>query len=781
MARPDTQPGVEGGEEADGQSPTPSPGVPTDAAVPPGTGVVRPGTGVVRPGTGVVGPAESAAKARAVVPEAPEQPREPIHVVLPVIQVRPAKQGFLDRLVAPKPKKAKKKSRDEAETGPDQEIPVSPAVSPPPAPQSPAPPPPAAPPPAAPPPAAPPAAAPHPPQPPPAPAPAPARPAQPQPPPAREPQAQPQRTEPPPRPEGSRPPSGSTAAPARPPAAAPARPPAAPSRPAQNRPPAPTAPAGFAPEAPPSPPPSAPGRAPTRPGPRPGPGRGPARPGQPGQPGPRPQRGRGPLRRLPITVRRPPAEAYGDDWPILDEATGIRGRIGGRVRWIVAAVAATVLATGGGAVAGALREPAPTDWLAATMPVAGAPILEAISVDAPPPSSGGLAAHLDGLLADPRLGARVTASVVDVATGRSIYDRDSTAVAIPASTAKLLTAAAVLSARGPGYRIPTRAVAGTTPGEVVLVGGGDPTLAAGETASYAGAARLDLLATQVRESLGGQAPTRVVVDTSLYSGPTYSPNWFVEDMNSGFIANITALMADGARRDPTRTTSGAGRYPQPDIAAGEQFAAALGVPPSAVSRGTAPAQSQPLGQVLSPPIGRIVELMLAESDNVLAEGLARQVAIARDQPASFDGAAAAMRAELDDLGLPLGGYVVVDGSGLAWANQASAALLSAVLAMAASDDRPELRPIVSGLPVAGYSGTLFERYLSPANGASAAGEVRAKTGTLTNVSSLAGLVVDADGRLLAFSVIGNEAGAGRLTTEAALDRVAAAIAGCGCS
>src|SRR6185436_4288784 len=99
---------------------------------------------------------------------------------------------------------------------------------------------------------------------------------------------------------------------------------------------------------------------------------------------------------------------------------------------------------------------------------------------------------------DGRLGGHVTASVIDVASGDVLYDRDGAGPVVPASTAKLLTAAAVLRARGPAYRIPTRAVAGATAGEVVLVGGGDPTLAAGSPSSYPGAARLDKLAAQVK-------------------------------------------------------------------------------------------------------------------------------------------------------------------------------------------------------------------------------------------------------------------------------------------
>src|SRR5690606_39998171 len=105
-----------------------------------------------------------------------------------------------------------------------------------------------------------------------------------------------------------------------------------------------------------------------------------------------------------------------------------------------------------------------------------------------------------------------TASVVDVATGERLFGSGETSAAIPASNNKLLTAAAVLAARRPAYRIPTRVVAGSAPGGVVLIGSGDVTLATGEIGAYPRAGRLDLLAEQVKDSLGGQNPTRVVVE-----------------------------------------------------------------------------------------------------------------------------------------------------------------------------------------------------------------------------------------------------------------------------
>ncbi len=102
-----------------------------------------------------------------------------------------------------------------------------------------------------------------------------------------------------------------------------------------------------------------------------------------------------------------------------------------------------------------------------------------------------------------------------------------------------------------------------------------------------------------------------------------------------------------------------------------------------------------------------------------------------------------------------------------------------MLAKASCPDAPQLRPLLAGLPVAGYSGTLEQRYLRATNGGSAAGAVRAKTGTLHNVNALAGVAVDADGRLLAFALVANGT-KNAAQAEAGLDRLAAAIAACGC-
>jgi D-alanyl-D-alanine carboxypeptidase/D-alanyl-D-alanine-endopeptidase (penicillin-binding protein 4) len=495
----------------------------------------------------------------------------------------------------------------------------------------------------------------------------------------------------------------------------------------------------------------------------------------------------------PDRSRRPPPrrdvkalDGYGDDWPQDgggwaddEERAAGRPRRSPR-RAIIAAVIVAAIAVAGGYGFGTLREsPADaTNWLAGADIGAAGPVLAPLRTDAAEPSPGALAAKIQSLLANPALN-QVSASVVDVATGDTLFERAGGAAVTPASTAKLLTAAAVLAARGPAYRIATRAVAGPAPGEVVIIGGGDPTLAAGATMSYPGAGRLDLLAKQVAQALDGHPPTKVIVDSSLFVGPTAAPSWIPADLKDGYIANITALMTDGARTNPRRTADPSPRFAQPDISAGQIFASALGLPAATVVVGTAPTNARQLGVVYSPPIARIVEMMLSASDNVVAEMMARQVAVAKGEPASFDSASAATRQVLANLGITMDGLGLVDGSGLSDDDRVSAQLLTQILAKATAPDSPRLRPLLSGLPVAGYSGTLERRFARTANGSAAAGVVRAKTGTLRDVNALAGVAVDSDGRLLAFAFVANGTkNAGQ--AEAGLDRIAAAVASCGC-
>lgn len=422
------------------------------------------------------------------------------------------------------------------------------------------------------------------------------------------------------------------------------------------------------------------------------------------------------------------------------------------------------------------------------------PVLAAASTSAPQPAAAGLRTALDPLIEGSALGKRVNVSVVDLATGASLYDRRGDVPTVPASVTKLVTGVAVLAARGPAYRITTRVVAGRTPGEVVIIGGGDPTLAIDEDGFYPDAGRLDLLAKQVKATLGATAPTKVTVDSSLYQGPVHEPGWDEDIPTGGYGAAATALATDGARINPdAKPQTAAERFREPDLAAGRAFAKLLGVPTANVAKGkapaggttaspggTSPAPGAELGKVESPPVIRLVDIMISSSDNVIAEALARQVALARDQPASFIGAGKAVNEVATELGLPADQLAVHDGSGLSRTNRISPSFLTRLLVLAGNGSRPELAGIFTGLPVGGWSGTLKDRYGSDDSGADGAGVVRAKTGTLTGVHAISGLVTTADGRLLAFAFLSDGVQVGSPQAQPALDRIAAKLASCGC-
>ncbi|MFC7637455.1 D-alanyl-D-alanine carboxypeptidase/D-alanyl-D-alanine-endopeptidase [Streptomyces thermogriseus] len=410
------------------------------------------------------------------------------------------------------------------------------------------------------------------------------------------------------------------------------------------------------------------------------------------------------------------------------------------------------------------------------------PVLVGIGEAALEPVSGsrGLAQVLDPLLQDPALGARRSASVVDAATGEQLYGQGADEALTPASTTKIATGAAALSVLGPDHRLTTRAVlepgtgkageAGEA-GKVVLVGGGDPTLTAREEAR--GQASLRELARRTAAALTKQGVTKATLsyDTSLYAGPELHPIGVNEN-----IARVTALMTDEARTDDS-TSGPAPRVADPAAHAAATFARLLseaGIPTTEAGPARATTRAKTLASVSSPPLSDLVERMLTHSDNDIAEALARHTAVATGVRPDFAGGAAAIEARLRKLGLPLKGAAFHDGSGLNRADRLTARLLTALLLKAADPAHPELRPVLTGLPVAGFTGTLSSRYAGDAAGA--AGLARAKTGTLTGVNTLAGTAVTREGRLLVFAFLAEDT-PGQEAAQSALDRAVAALIG----
>jgi D-alanyl-D-alanine carboxypeptidase/D-alanyl-D-alanine-endopeptidase (penicillin-binding protein 4) len=464
--------------------------------------------------------------------------------------------------------------------------------------------------------------------------------------------------------------------------------------------------------------------------------------------------------------------------------TGWSGRRGA----LVAGTAAVVLIAAGISavafrddVAKVLPSPSPSPEISRS------PLLDPATAVGPLPTAAGLRRALAAGLADRSLGGAVAISVIDAASGRPLLESAAREVVLPASTAKIATAVAALTALPADRRLTTRVVAGSAPGDVVLVGGGDPTLAGPFTRpGYPSPARLADLAAKARVALAGAPVRRVVVDDSLYGGPVLGPGWRPEYVTSGDVSPVMALMVDGGRMalPPLVGPSRAPRHSDPALAAGRSLARLLGAPAATVVRGRAPSAGRLLAAVQSPTVPQLVEAMLTHSDNDLAEALARQIAIAKGQPATFAGAAAALRsvlaAVLVHVGSSPGAVLLSDASGLSRLDRVQPGALTRLLADVAGADRDRLFPVLSGLPVAGFDGTLDRRFRK-GPGLPAAGVVRAKTGTLNGVSALAGLVRTRDGRMLAFDLTANAVPLGSTTaSQTALDRLAAALAGCGC-
>ncbi|MGW1131239.1 D-alanyl-D-alanine carboxypeptidase/D-alanyl-D-alanine endopeptidase [Streptomyces griseoluteus] len=405
------------------------------------------------------------------------------------------------------------------------------------------------------------------------------------------------------------------------------------------------------------------------------------------------------------------------------------------------------------------------------------PVLRALGGAAEPAKSGGMppsgiAGVLGPLLADPALGEGQAAAVVDVTTGSRLYGTHSDQAFTPASTTKIATAVAALSALGPDHRLTTRTALDPDTRELVLVGGGDPTLTAHRASG--GWASLRTLAAGTAAALKKRGVEKVTLsyDTTLYSGPSRHPIGVNDNL-----AEVTALTADEGRTD--NSSSGpVTRVADPAAEAARTFAGLLkeaGIKATPPGPSKATSRATTLASVSSPPLSDVVERMLTNSDNDIAEALARQTALASGQPGSFAGGAKAVAARLAKLGLPMRGASFHDGSGLDRDDRLTADLLTSLLAAAADPTRPGLRPVLTGLPVGGFTGTLAERY---ANGG-AAGLIRAKTGTLTGVNSLAGTVVTKDGRLLTFAFL-TSGTTDPQSAQSALDHTATTLANCGC-
>ena len=400
------------------------------------------------------------------------------------------------------------------------------------------------------------------------------------------------------------------------------------------------------------------------------------------------------------------------------------------------------------------------------------------TTDTPVPTTNGLQLALAGPLGDAALGPDVKAIVIDAQTGQQLWNQNADQPATPASTTKVVTAASALSALGADATLTTRVLASPDNATITLVGGGDPLLAVkGKKREGIPTASLSSLAKQTATALKAHSVTNVTVtyDDSMFGGPATDPQWEAGYISGALITPITALMAD-------RGFIGGTPNSDPSLATTKAFvgrlkANGIGVSADVVKAAPVDGASQ-LAAVSSSPLSLIVQQMLEHSDNTTAETLAHLAGWKRYGTGTFDTGTQAAKQTLQDLSINDAGLALSDGSGLARSDRIPPRILGELISAAARNVNPNLWALPAGDPVAGFSGTLNDRFIASADKVGR-GMVRAKTGTLTGVSALAGTAVDSQGRLLAFAFMAS-AVPNVFTAEAALDVAATALVKCGC-
>jgi serine-type D-Ala-D-Ala carboxypeptidase/endopeptidase (penicillin-binding protein 4) len=355
-------------------------------------------------------------------------------------------------------------------------------------------------------------------------------------------------------------------------------------------------------------------------------------------------------------------------------------------------------------------------------------------------------------------------AVADVATGEVVYQRNGTRPLLPASTEKLFTTVGALSALRPDFRFATNVVGvgtrvgPTWKGDLYLVGSGDPTFS-----SY----DIDALASQIKARGIRSISGRIRGDETVFDATRWGP-WPPRYIG----VESPPLSGLALDRDTTIDGRGVASPFRSAARALRRALAAAGVPVGIrfVAGGRAPKGAVVLGSVRSEPLWRIVRFMDRHSDNFTAEMVAKAIgAYAGGSGTTARGMRVAGEVAAPMLGEDAALVRLADGSGLSHANRATAASLARLLAGAAAN--PAIaKPLAGALSVAGANGTLAHRLPE------LRGRVLGKSGTLDNVSALAGYVSARSGRRFAFAVLMNAPALSSWSAHAAQDAIVKLLA-----
>ena len=327
---------------------------------------------------------------------------------------------------------------------------------------------------------------------------------------------------------------------------------------------------------------------------------------------------------------------------------------------------------------------------------------------------------------------------------------------IPASNMKLLTALAAIEVLGPEFVFTTKVVglneANQIVGDLWLVGGGDPllsTIGYPATESYPTLypTNIGLLIDALVSAGITEITGNIVGDESRYDTERFSPTLGL-GVRTTEVGPLGALMLnDGV------VLSSPIKPDQPALSAAQEFLRLLNergiTVRGSATTGTASADLPVVASIVSAPLSDVIAEMLTNSDNNTAELMLKEIGLARLSTGSRTAGAQVVQTVLQELGLPVDGVVIVDGSGLDRGNRATCSLITAIL-----EKDGGFGVLGRGLAIAGQTGTLRDLL-----GETAASErLHAKTGTLTGAKALSGFVVYTPEKAATFALILNGSG-----------------------
>ena len=403
----------------------------------------------------------------------------------------------------------------------------------------------------------------------------------------------------------------------------------------------------------------------------------------------------------------------------------------------------------------------------ADMPLLSARRLPPVATSATPVSAPGREVTLGRDLTALVINAPARSCVVVRQDGEDLFVKDPDEPLTPASLQKLATAHAALSALGPDFTYRTTAIAesgpvgGVLPSDLYLVGGGDPLLATVEFAALLEAQGAEpTLLDELAADLVAGGLTRieggVITVETRYDAAGSVASWPAEWVQAGGAGTLNPVALNQGFQTPAGVVTTAGLLPEPEPALRTAALFDDMLEARAVRIPERPGVAAPerdlsgyveLGSIESAPLSSYLRFMLAESDNTTAELLLKEIGRAWSGTGStLDGALATLELLATDAGRPVLVFPPTDGSGLSPENELTCRQVTDVLEIGGADGL-----LASYLPVAGESGTMRNRFAD----STAAGRVRAKTGSLPGVSSLAGFVTGSDGRPITFAAILN--------------------------